>query len=629
MTETQLTPAVDAPGPGQGPELRNVAIIAHVDHGKTTLVDAILRQTGVFRQNQVVAERVLDSNDLERERGITILAKNTAVLYRGCKINIVDTPGHADFGGEVERILSMVDGALLVVDAFEGPMPQTRFVLQKALENQIRPIVVINKLDRPGADPPRAVDQVLDLFIALGAEEAQLYFPTLYASGRAGVALRQLPSSFEPASVSGNILPLLDAVLEHVPPPVGDPDGPLQVLITTLDYDDYVGRIGIGRVRQGRVRAGEAVVAMHGPGGRPRAAKAAQLYTFEGLRRVPAEEVTVGDIVAVAGLPDLTVGDTITSAQDPSPLPVLRVDPPTLTMTFSVNNSPFAGREGQFVTSRQLRERLWKEAEHNVGMTVADQESTDAFTVSGRGELHLSILIETMRRQGYELQVSKPEVIVRQGEDGTEEPLEHLVADVPEGSVGVVMEALGTRKGELQVMRPEGDGRTRVEFIVPARGLVGFAAEFQTLTKGYGIMSHAFAGYGPWRGPIPGRARGSLVAWEDGVTTGFALENAEQRGTLFVGPGVSIYAGQVVGEHARENDLDINVCKKKHLTNMRSSTAEEEVRLAPPRALSLEQAIAFLRDDEQLEVTPKSLRIRKSTLDRHERGRRRDASSGS
>ncbi len=611
-----------------GPEsgaIRNVGIIAHVDHGKTTLVDAILRQTGVFRANQAMGERVLDRGDLERERGITILAKNTAVSYHGVKINIVDTPGHADFGGEVERILSMVDGALLVVDAFEGPMPQTRFVLKKALENAIRPIVVINKLDRPGADPLRAVDQVLDLFIALGADEEQIDFPTIFASGRNGVALRDLPEPFSPEEVRGDIRPLLDAILEYVPPPDADAQGVLQVLITTLDYDDYVGRIGIGRVKRGRIRSGEVVAAMHGPEGLVRMARAMQLYTFEGLRRVPAEEVVAGDIMALAGIADLTVGDTITSADAPDPLPVLRVDPPTITMTFRVNDSPFAGREGQFVTSRQLRDRLLREAEHNVGLSVFEQETTDAFTVSGRGELHLGILVETMRREGYELAVSRPEAILRSGEDGLEEPMEHLVADVPEGSLGAVLEAMGLRRAELQQMHPESDGRTRVEFVVPARGLVGFATEFQTLTKGYGIMSHAFSGYGPWRGPIPGRARGSLVAWEDGVTTAYALENAEQRGTLLVGPGVAVYAGQVVGEHSRETDLDINICKKKHLTNMRSSTGEEEVKLTPFRVLSLEQAIAFLRDDELLEVTPKALRIRKEILDRHERGRRHEA----
>jgi len=619
---------IDTVATKQRTEVRNVAIIAHVDHGKTTLVDAILRQTGVFRANQAVAERVLDSNELERERGITILAKNTAVSYGGHKINIVDTPGHADFGGEVERILSMVDGALLVVDALEGPMPQTRFVLQKALQNRIRPILVVNKLDRPGADPLRTIDAVLELFIALGADLDQLEFPTVFASGRAGVALRELPKPFTPEAVQGNILPLLDAVIEHVPAPTGDADGPLQILVTTLDYDEYVGRIGIGRVRQGHLRAGEAIAAGHGPDAPIRTARAAQIFTFENLRRVPAEEAAVGDIVAVAGIPDLTVGDTVTTASNPAVLQPLHVDPPTLAMTFSVNNSPFAGREGPFVTSRQLRQRLLREAEHNVGLEVAETSGADAFAVRGRGELHLSILIETMRREGYELQVSRPEVIVRQGPDGPEEPMEDLAADVPEASVGAVMEALGSRRAELQGMQPADDGRVRLQFLAPARGLVGFASEFQTLTKGYGIMSHTFAGYGPHKGPIASRARGSLVAWEPGSTTAYALQNAELRGTLFIGPGVPVYAGQVVGESAREGDLEINVCKKKHLTNMRASTGDEEIKLTPSRTLSLEDALSFIREDELVEVTPKSLRLRKGVLDRHQRARTRDASSG-
>jgi GTP-binding protein len=605
--------------------IRNVAIIAHVDHGKTTLVDAILRQTGVFRAGQAVAERVLDSGDLERERGITILAKNTAVLYRGYRINIVDTPGHADFGGEVERILSMVDGALLVVDAVEGPMPQTRFVLQKALAGHVQPILVVNKLDRPGADPWRTVDRVLDLFIALGADENQLEFPVVYASGRAGVALRALPPDFRGGEVAGTILPLLDAIVKSVPAPAGDPEGPLQVLITTLDYDDYVGRIGIGRVRQGRLRAGEGVAAVHGPGAPLRPARAAQIFAFENLRRVPVEEAGVGDIVAVAGVPDLAVGDTVTAAAAPAPLPPLRVDPPTLGMTFGVNTSPFAGREGTYVTSRQIRERLFREAEHNVGLEVEETASPDALAVRGRGELHLSILIETMRREGFELQVSRPDVVLRQGPGGPEEPMEELVADVPDAAVGAVMEALGTRRADLRSMTPAGEGRTRLEFTAPARGLVGFASEFQTLTKGYGIMSHTFAGYGPHRGPIPGRARGSLVAWEAGLTTAYALQNAEQRGTLFVGPGVAVYGGQVVGESAREGDLDINVCKRKHLTNMRSSTGDEEIKLTPPRILSLEDALAWIREDELVEVTPRSIRLRKAVLDRHQRGRLRAA----
>jgi GTP-binding protein len=607
--------------------IRNVAIIAHVDHGKTTLVDAILRQTGVFRAHQAVGERILDTGELERERGITILAKNTAVFYGEYKINVVDTPGHADFGGEVERILSMVDGALLVVDASEGPMPQTRFVLQKALAGGLRPILVVNKLDRPGADPWRTVDQVLDLFLALGADESQLEFPVVFASGRLGVALRQLPEPFEPKALAGDIRPLLDVIVEHVPPPTGDPRAPLQLLITTLDYDDYVGRIGIGRIRQGSLQAGEPVVVVHGPGAPVRPARAAQLFTFENLRRVPTQQAPCGDIVAVAGVPDLTVGDTITSAACPAPLPPLRVDPPTLAMTFSVNTSPFAGREGRFVTSRQLRQRLWREAEHNVGLEVAETDSPDAFVVRGRGELHLSVLIETMRREGYELQVSRPEVILREGPDGLEEPLEEVVADVPESCVGSVLEALGARRAEVREMAPQGEGRVRLSFLAPARGLVGFASEFQTLTRGYGVLSHSFAGYGPYRGPIAWRRRGSLVAWEDGVTTAYALENAEQRGTLFVGPGTAVYAGQIVGEHSREGDLEINVCKRKHLTNIRASTGEEEIKLTPPRILSLEEALAFIREDELVEVTPAAIRLRKAVLDRHQRARLREAAA--
>ncbi len=604
-------------------QIRNVAIIAHVDHGKTTLVDAILRQTGVFRANQQVSERVLDSNALERERGITILAKNTAVFYGGCKINIVDTPGHADFGGEVERILSMVDGALLVVDAVEGPMPQTRFVLQKALANHIRPILVVNKLDRPGADPMRTIDGVIELFFALGANDDQLEFPTVYASGRLGAAWTEVPAAMPGPGEAASILPLLDAIAAHVPPPTGDATGPLQLLITTLDYDEYVGRIGIGRIRQGRLVAGEPVAAIHGLGASLRPARAAQVYTFENLRRVPATDLPAGDIVAIAGIPDLSVGDTVTSATAPAPLQPLHVDPPTLTMTFAVNTSPFSGREGQFVTSRQLRARLWREAEHNVGLEVEDTVSPDAFTVRGRGELHLSILIETMRREGYELQVSRPEVILRDGPHGPEEPLEDLVCDVPEAGVGPVMEALGSRRAELRSMTPEGDGRVRLTFLAPARGLVGFASDFQTMTRGYGVMSHTFAGYGPFRGSMPGRARGSLVAWEPGMTTAYALENAEQRGTLFLGAGVPVYAGQVIGESARDGDLEINVCKKKHLTNMRSSTGEEEIKLVPPRELSLEGALAFIASDELVEVTPRSLRLRKAVLDRHARARAR------
>jgi GTP-binding protein len=612
-------------------DLRNVAIIAHVDHGKTTLVDAMLRQTGAFRSGQAVEERVLDSHPLERERGITILAKNTSVIYRGTKINIVDTPGHADFGGEVERILGTVDGALLVVDAWEGPMPQTRFVLEKALARRLKILLVVNKIDRPGVEPDRVVDQVLDLFLALGADEEQIDFPVVYASGRLGVAFRRLPRPLDPASLgaaaeSEGIRPLLEAIREEVPAPPGDADGPLQILISTLDYDDYVGRIGIGRVWSGCLRAGAPVAVGHGPGAPLRPARAVHVFTFVNLRRVPAQEVSAGDIVAVAGIEDLAIGDTVTSPDRPAVLPPLEVEPPRLTMTFAVNDSPFAGREGRFVTSRHLRERLFREAQHNVGLRVEETADPDAFAVSGRGELHLAVLIETMRREGYELQVSRPQVILRHGPDGSaEEPFEELVADVPEEAVGAVMEALGARRGDLEAMHPAGEGRVRLVYRAPARGLVGFASEFAALTRGYGVMSHTFAGYGPFRGPIPGRARGSLVAWESGVTTAYALENAEQRGVLFVGPGVPVYAGQIVGENAREGDLEINVCKRKHLTNVRSSTGEEEIKLTPPRVLSLEEALAWIRDDERVEVTPASIRLRKRVLDRNQRARLRGA----
>jgi GTP-binding protein len=612
--------------------IRDVAIIAHVDHGKTSLVDCILRQTGVFRAGQAVPERVLDANPLERERGITILAKNTAVFFQDMKINIVDTPGHADFGGEVERILGTVDGALLVVDAVEGPMPQTRFVLAKALAAGVKPLVVVNKIDRAGARPEAVVDEVLDLFIAVGADDSQIDFPVLYTSARLGIALAELPRPFDPAALPGlpgDMRPLLEAIVAVVPPPTGRLDQPLQLRVAMLDYDDYVGRIGIGRVTAGTARLGQAVVVGHGPEAPLRSARVSQLYTFEGLRRVPAEAVGAGDIVAVAGLPDLTIGDTVTVPESPAVLPPLAVDPPTLQMTFLVNDSPFAGRDGSYVTSRHLRERLWREAERNVGLRVEETEDADAFRVSGRGELHLAVLIETMRREGYELAVSRPEVILRQSPDGRlEEPLEELVADVPDAAVGAVMESLGARRAELVHMAPAGEGRTRLVFRAPARGLVGFASEFATATKGYGVMAHSFAGYGPYRGPIPGRGRGSLVAWETGVTTAYALQNAEQRGTLFVGPGVQVYAGQIVGEHARDGDLEINVCKRKHLTNVRSSTGEEEIKLTPPRVLSLEQALAFIREDELVEVTPAAIRLRKRVLDRHARARERSVAGG-
>ncbi|HHW13930.1 MAG TPA: translational GTPase TypA [Firmicutes bacterium] len=601
-------------------ELRNVAIIAHVDHGKTTLVDAILKQTGAFRANQAVEERVLDSNDLERERGITILAKNTAVFYRGAKINIVDTPGHADFGGEVERILSMVDGALLVVDAFEGPMPQTRFVLLKALEQGIKPIVVINKVDRPDARPEAVVDEVLDLFIDLGADEDQLDFPVLYASARAGVAdtdLERVRAAL--AGGGGNVYPLLDVVLAHAPQPSGTPDHPLQLLITNLDYDDYVGRIAIGRIQNGRITAGSTVAVARGGREEVRQGKVGQLYIFETLKRVPAEEASAGEIVALAGLADVNIGDTVTDASDPRPLPPLEVEEPTLTMVFRVNDSPFAGREGQFLTSRHLRDRLYREQRVNVALRVKDTDVPDAFEVSGRGELQMAILIENMRREGYEFAVSKPQVILKKDQGQLLEPLEDLLADVPNEYVGAVIESLGARKAELANLTPLGADRTRLEFVVPTRGLVGFHSQFLTQTNGNGVMYYSFHGYGPYRGDIPHRANGAVVAWEPGTATAYAIAGIQERATLFIAPGVEVYEGMIVGENSREDDLDVNIAKKKRVTNMRSSTADIAVKLDTPRHLSLEDALAWLGPDELLEVTPKAFRLRKAVLSRDAR----------
>ncbi len=601
-------------------DIRNVAIIAHVDHGKTTLVDAILKQTGVFRANEQVEERVLDSNAIERERGITILAKNTAVFYKDVKINIVDTPGHADFGGEVERILSMVDGALLVVDAFEGPMPQTRFVLQKAMLHHVRPILVVNKIDRPGARITEVVDEVLDLFISLGASDEYMDFPVLYTSARAGIALREPPRPGE--QVKGTILPLLDTILEYVPAPGGDVTAPLQILVTTLDYDDYIGRIAIGRVHNGVVREGQTVAIARGGSNAPaREAKVAALFTFASLKRVRTEEATAGDVVAAALSEDINIGDTITDPEHVVPLPPVQVDEPTVTMTFRVNDSPFAGREGIYVTSRHLRDRLFREMKTDVALRVEETDSPDTFVVAGRGELHLGILLETMRREGYEVAVSKPEVITREIDGETYEPFEDLVVDVPEEYMGVVMEELGRRRADLVNMANSTAGHVRLEFVVPARGLIGYRSQFLTDTRGTGVMYHTFRGWDKSRGPIPGRTHGSLVAWEDGVTTAYALHNAEERGTLFLGPGEEVYMGQVVGEHARPGDLDINVCKQRHVSNVRSSTREEPIRLEPPRVLSLDEALEYIGDDELVEVTPKSVRVRKIVLDRTQRNR--------
>lgn len=627
-----MDPENEPHGPWPAERLRNVALIAHVDHGKTTLVDAILRQTGAFRENQAPGERVLDSNELERERGITILAKNTAVFYRGHKINLVDTPGHADFGGEVERILGMVEGALLLVDAVEGVMPQTRFVVEKALRAHLGLILVVNKVDRPGAEPARAVDQVLDLLIALGAGDEVLEIPVLYASGRLGVAFADWPPRPRQGAggggrgelPEGDLRPLLDAILESVPPPAGDPEAPLQILVTTLDRDEYLGRLAIGRIANGRIADGQSVAVLRGDDGvPPRIGRVQPLFTFGSLRRLRCPLAEAGEIVALAGLEGVTVGETVTDPLEPRPLPPLRVDEPTMTMVFMVNTSPFAGREGSFLTSRHLAERLEREMERNVGLLVEPGDQPDRWRVSGRGELHLSVLIETMRREGYEFAVSRPEVIWRERDGRREEPLELLVADVPDEAAGAVLEALGARRGELRQMAPAGEGRSRLEFLVPSRGLLGFDSQFAALTRGYGVAYHTFYGYGPDRGPIPLRSRGSLVAWERGVTTAYALANAEQRGTLFVGPGTEVYEGQIVGENAREGDLDINVCKSKHLTNMRSSTADVAVRLTPPRQLSLEEALEFIREDELVEVTPRAIRLRKAVLDREERARLR------
>lgn len=599
-------------------ELRNVAIIAHVDHGKTTLVDGILKQTGVFRANADIQERVLDSDALERERGITILAKNTAVSYLGYKINIVDTPGHTDFGGEVERIMDMVDGALLVVDAFEGPMPQTRFVLQKALARRVQPIVLINKIDRPDCRPLEVVDEVLDLFIDLGADEALLDFPVLFGSARSGIVEEKLEDALEAVRKGqGSVRPLLDAIVRHIPPPAGSGEAPLQLLVSTLDYDSYIGRIAIGRLHNGTLKRGAEVAIVRGGTDALHKETITQLFVFENLKRVPAETVAVGEIAAIAGLSRVEIGDTITSLEEPRALPPLEVDQPTLMMLFRVNDSPFAGQEGKYLTSRHLRERLEREKRVNVALRVRETESPDVFEVAGRGELHLSILIENMRREGYEMAVSKPKVLLRESDEGLLEPLEHLVVDIPAEHMGVVMERLGARRGELLNMTQAGEGRLKLEFTVPTRGLIGFASDFLTETKGTGVMHYTFHGYGPYRGEIPSRNSGSLVAWEQGEATTYAIVNIQERGTLFIRPGTRVYEGMIIGEHSRERDLWVNVIKKKHVTNIRSSTADIAPKIDEPRILSLEEALAFVAEDELVEITPKSIRLRKAVLDRN------------
>ncbi len=598
---------------GTRENLRNIAIIAHVDHGKTTLVDQMLRQSGIFRSNEQVAERVMDSGDLERERGITILAKNTAVMYGDTKINIVDTPGHADFGGEVERILLMVDGVLLLVDAFEGCMPQTRFVLKKALGLGKRPVVVINKIDRDGARPAEVIDELLDLFIELGADEDQLEFPVIYASGRDGYA------SLDPDVREGDMKPLFEAILEHVPAPAGDIEGPLQILFSNIDYDDYAGRIGVGRVERGRVKNGQAVTICRADGTTANA-RIGKLFQFEGLRRVEHEEAALGDLVAVTGIADLNIGETACAPEQVEALPFVRIDEPTISMLFMVNDSPFAGQEGKFVTSRNLRDRLFKEVQTNVSMRVEETDTTDTFKVSGRGELHLSILIETMRRQGFEFAVSRPQVILKEDADGhILEPMELLMIEVPENYVGAVMEKLGSRKAEIVNMGTRDTGVSHLEFRIPARGLMGYRQTFLTDTNGNGIMNSVFDGYEPHKGDIPQRVQGSLVVFETGETSAYGLYNAQDRGTLFVGAGVPVYEGMIVGSSPKSEDIAVNVCKKKHVTNMRAAGSDEALRLTTPTVLSLEQSLEFINDDELVEITPKSIRLRKRILSKEQR----------
>ena len=595
-------------------QIRNVAIIAHVDHGKTTLVDGMLKQGNVFRAHQDFGERILDRYDLERERGITIVAKNTAITYRGIKINIVDTPGHADFGGEVERVLNMVDGVLLLVDAVDGPMPQTRFVLSKALALGHRAIVVVNKIDRPQARPDPVIDATFDLFVALGANEEQLDFPILYTNALQGTATR------DPAQPGHDLRPLFDTILEHVPPPEVELDAPFRMLVTTIDYDVHRGRVAVGRVFAGRVRPGETVTHIDRDG-RHHPARAVQVFTHSGLKRIDVEAGEAGDIIAVTGIPDVHVGETLACAERPEALPVTQVEEPTLRMTFSVNTSPFAGRDGTFCTSPHLRGRLFRELESNVSLRVADSESPDAWLVSGRGELHLAILIETMRREGYELQVSQPEVILKEIDDLLCEPVEQVSLDVSEEFLGPAVEQLGSRRGELQDMVYQESGSVHLEFLVPTRGLIGFRTDLLTETRGTAVMHTLNAGYRPYAGPIQRGRGGSLVATETGSATSFGLHNAEARGRLFIGPQTEVYAGMVVGINAREGDLDVNVCKRKHLTNIRSSTAEEGIRLTPPLQMSLDRALEYIGPDELVEVTPRSIRIRKRLLDARLRAR--------
>ncbi|EQB88691.1 GTP-binding protein [Clostridium punense] len=589
-------------------DIRNIAIIAHVDHGKTTLVDALLKQSKVFRENEKVQERVMDSNDLERERGITILSKNTAVMYNDVKINIIDTPGHADFGGEVERVLKMVDSVLLVVDAYEGAMPQTKFVLKKALELKLKPMVVINKIDRKDARAEEVIDEVFDLFVELGANDEQLDFKVIYASAREGIAKVELEDE------SKDMVPLFEAIINTVNPPVGYIDEPLQLLITSIDYNEYVGKIGIGKIERGTLKRNQNVAQIKRDG-ITKNVKVSSLFVYNGLKREDTEEAKLGDIVAISGIADINIGETIADAASPEALPFVDIDEPTLSMNFIVNNSPFAGLDGEFVTSRHLRDRLMKELETNVSLKVEETDSADSFKVSGRGELHLSILIETMRREGYEFQVSKPSVIYKEKDGQLLEPIENLTIDVPEEFMGVVMEKLGPRKAEMVNMTSAINGYTRLEFKIPSRGLIGFRNEFMTDTRGNGIMNHVLEGYEKFRGEIPERSRGSLVVFESGESITYGLFNAQERGNLFIGPGVPVYQGMVCGECSRGEDIEVNVCKKKHLSNTRSSGADDALKLVPVNEMSLEQCLEFIASDELVEVTPKTIRMRKKILD--------------
>ena len=598
-------------------DIRNIAIIAHVDHGKTTIVDELLKQSGVFRVNQEVAERVMDSNDIERERGITILSKNTAIHYGDVKINIIDTPGHADFGGEVERVLKMVNGVILVVDAFEGAMPQTKFVLKKALELSLPVVACINKIDRPEARPEEVVDEILELFIDLDADESQLDCPFIFASAKEGTA----SASLEEAGT--DMKPLFDAIIDYIPAPEGDPDTDTQVLISTIDYNEYVGRIGVGKVDNGSVRVNQdvAIVNAHDPE-KYKKVKISKLYEFEGLNRVEVKEAGIGSIVAISGISDIHIGDTLCSPEDPQPIPFQRISEPTISMDFIVNDSPLAGQEGKYVTSRHLRDRLYRMLNTDVSLRVEDTDTTEAFKVSGRGELHLSVLIENMRREGYEFAVSKPEVLYKTDEHGKKlEPMERAYVDVPDEFTGTVIDKLSQRKGELQAMTPHGAGTTRLEFLIPSRGLIGYRGEFMTDTRGNGIINTEFYGYGSYKGDIAYRKQGSLIAYETGETVTYGLFGAQERGTLFVGPGEKVYGGMVVGQNGKTDDIEVNVCRKKQLTNTRASGSDDALRLSPKKELSLEEAIEFIDTDELLEITPEHLRIRKKILDGTERYR--------